>query len=163
MSDSDFALGLVDADAFDLYRTLYACPDTMRHIGPVWSSGQIQESFSRVLASNRDGGAAYRCWVIHAQDRERIGIAALVRRDATAELGIMLLPSWQGRGVAVSVLPALIASAFEDPSVAEVVARHLRTNQPGAAVVRTLGFRQRPCAEPDWDAWVLERGNGKSG
>lgn len=163
VSTLDYTLDLVDAHAFDLYSSLYACSETMRHIGPVWSSDQIRESFSKVLASNQAGVAAYRCWVIYALDRERVGIAALVRQGASAELGIMLLPLWRGRGVAVSVLPALIAYAFADLSVEEVVARHLRKNQAGAAVVRALGFRQRPCAEPGWDAWVLERGSGKSG
>ncbi|WOH39263.1 GNAT family N-acetyltransferase [Thalassotalea fonticola] len=100
-----------------LYLQLYCNAQVCRHIGGAISSDQATIGFERSLKQNRVGKRL--TWVIKDKNRnENLGIAACVwpKKPSSetdlvskysAELGLLLLPQFCGKGVAVEVLNAL--------------------------------------------------------
>jgi RimJ/RimL family protein N-acetyltransferase len=111
--DWTFAMGcvrgrLIDTSDRALYLGLYTSPDVMAHIGPAMTAAAAAATFEQALSHTHNPAARARYWrIVDADSGEAAGIAALVRRTRPAEhaeLGIMLLPHWQNRGLGLSAV-----------------------------------------------------------
>ncbi len=152
-----FALRRPLRDDLALYCRLYTNEDTMRHVAPAWSQAQAEASFAKVLAADGEARFRYRLWVVVPHGGEPAGLLALTGDAARAELGMMVLPEWRGRGMAQEVVPCVAAYAFATLGIGNVATRHVPSNVAGARVMEALGFRPEPRTEDGWEAWSLSR------
>lgn len=140
---------LLDGDR-TLYHALHGNAAVMAGIGPVLDAEQADRGFANALAHNRRPlpQARARFWrIVDAASGEAAGLLALVRAPAApaqAELGVMLLPAWQRRGLASASLAGLIAllrsAADADVRATVFTARTAEDNRAAAALFSRLGF-----------------------
>jgi RimJ/RimL family protein N-acetyltransferase len=154
----------IDADDRALYRALYTAPAVMDQIGPVRTLAEADALLAHALAHTQDPAERARYWRIAEPSSElAVGIVALVRSDRTpeeGELGVMLLPAAQGRGLGRSAVAGVIdgvaAGRWRRPFEA-LVYRHARANDAAGRIPAALGFA---CADDSASAlvsWRLSR------
>ena len=133
-----------------LYCALYTDPGVMAQVGPPLSAEAAKRGFAVARRRNGDPGATERRWAVLGLDSgEAMGLLALLRdpRDpGNAELGVMLLPAAQGRGVARELNDAVVARAFAPGGwgLHRVWARHAAGHGAAAGALAASGFRPGP-------------------
>jgi RimJ/RimL family protein N-acetyltransferase len=167
--DWTFAMGrvrgqLIDTSDRALYLGLYTSPDVMAYIGPAMTAAAAAATFERALSHSYDPAARARYWrIVDADSGEAAGIAALVRRTQPAahgELGIMLLPHWQNRGLGLSAVAGIAEGVIAQRWWREVdvlVLRHAVANSAAAYLPVALGFEGRPDDGSGFAEWWLDR------
>ena len=130
--------GCDEADAA-LYCRIYCDHVLMRYVSEPLSTADAARSFTLACRQNATG-AGSEWWVAATRDAcVRIGLLGKVRRDCHVELGVMLLPSWQGKGYAFEAIVGLVERSFAQD--AEVVRMsHSADNAAMAALMRKLRF-----------------------
>jgi len=107
---------LIDARDLALYRALHTDPKIMAHIGEVMSIDAVDALFARVLRLNGERPIRARYWCLSdAESGVAIGIHSLLVSTVdsdSAELGMMLLPEWQGRGFGRDARAAILDRLF---------------------------------------------------
>jgi RimJ/RimL family protein N-acetyltransferase len=74
------------------------------------------------------------------------------------EIGYSVVPSARGRGFAGEMVGALVARAFGDPEVGEVVAHTSRANLPSIRLLAACGFEVvGPGDDPGMDRYLKRR------
>lgn len=95
---------LIDACDRDLYRALYMDRYVMRHIGPTLRSDEVDTMFWKVLRWNSEVPMRARYWCLsEKQHGVSVGMSALVQHSGGYEIGLMILPEWQGTGLGLLV------------------------------------------------------------
>ena len=115
----------------------------MRHIGLPLSEVAARRAFTATLRINASCSWVPSYWaIVERQSSARIGLAGLVcgASQDGAELGILVLPGWQGRGYAADALSMLISQACSAASLNRVHARHAAGNEAMSSVLHRLGF-----------------------
>jgi RimJ/RimL family protein N-acetyltransferase len=137
---------LIDARDRALYRALYTDPRMMAHIGPVLDATAAEVVFEKTCGYNRESPMRARYWRLADRDSdEAIGMQSIVRSGIepdVVELGLMLLPAWQGRRLGVEITDALLQGLFGDRWGVDAVAATAR-HAPGNARVGYLGASLR--------------------
>jgi RimJ/RimL family protein N-acetyltransferase len=83
-----------------LYCRIYSSPQVMRHVGVPLSTIQAAASFAVARRQNATECGS-RWWVaVLRESMEGIGLLGTIRRRGLVEVGVMLLPQWQGRAMA---------------------------------------------------------------
>jgi RimJ/RimL family protein N-acetyltransferase len=147
-----------------LYCRLYTDPDVMRLIGPPMAADAAARSFVTALRLNGQGAWPQRWALVDLASSADIGLLGLVPHPdapAAVEVGVMLLPAWQGRGIASEVIAAAAEGLFalDAPAIAGLWTRHEGTNGLAIGLMRKLGFRRED--GEDW-RWRLSRTDWKS-
>ncbi len=132
-----------------LYLALYTDSAVMAHIAAVKSADAAEDIFGKVLNYNADPAARARYWHLsHRRTGDEIGLLALIR-DAKVptrgELGVMLLPAWQHRGVGLQALTAVVDGvmlARWPLGIDELIGRHAGDNPAAGRMVEALGFER---------------------
>jgi [ribosomal protein S5]-alanine N-acetyltransferase len=146
-----------------VYCALYCSADVMRHIGTALDADAAPRSFARALRYNAESPWQRRFWSMRERDGDAtVGLLALSRVDddaAAAEIGAMLLPAYQARGYAAEAITRLVAHAFADPAIEQLITRHVAANPLAMGLMRKLGFG----LEQSGDAclWRLQRAAGQ--
>lgn len=137
------------------YARLYADAQTMAWIAAPLTADQARRSAE--AATTRAAGTRY--WIIEAgRDRQRAGLVGWQQRGQELELGVILLPAWQRRGLAGASLQTLCAHAWDQHGVTRVTLSHASGHHAMAAVARRLLFRldaARTDGGNQW--WQLDR------
>jgi len=138
---------LVDARDRALYRALYSDAGVMAHVGAALAPAAVDALFAKVCAANARTPAMARYWrVDDARGGGPIGQVSMLRDAADprcADLGVMLLPQWQNRGVGLSALAGLVDALLSDrwPLALETLtARHAAANPNAGRLTGALGF-----------------------
>ena len=145
---------LVAADEA-LYCALYTDPAVMAHIGPPLALEGARRAFAQALRLNATPGGAERRWaVLDRATGGGLGLLALLRAaDApgVAEVGVMLLPPAQGRGLARELNEAVASRAFAPGGwgLHRLWARHAAGHAAAAAALAASGFVPGPPSGPD--------------
>lgn len=154
---------LLASEDRELYVRLYVDPKVMAHIATPMDSAAAETAFARTCRANANPAARSRCWrLTHRQTREALGLAAFMRsarEPLRAEVGIMLLPEWHARGVALSALRGLIDALLGDDwtlGIEELIGRHAPSNRGAEGLMRMVGFRRMPVAGGTTE-WRLDR------
>ena len=140
-----------------LYCSLYTDPAVMRHVAAPMSAAAAQRSFA---AACRLQQPRVQRWIVREREAAvDIGLLGLVRLDEeAAELGVMLLGPWHGRGYATEAMAGLRDHAFAALALQRLVV--LQATAANAAVSRMmprLDFaRIHPHPGPDI-RWELHR------
>jgi [ribosomal protein S5]-alanine N-acetyltransferase len=139
-----------------LYVALYTDADVMRHIAPPLSTSDAQASFAVALKRTHTKPAKQLFFAIERRaDQQTIGICGMMQLDAQkqrAEVGIMLLPSANGAGLATDALGALLHHLFVSIDVEEIWVEHARDCERVRNLNDRLGFTRRPLLTPQGEA-----------
>lgn len=96
-----------------LYRALYTSPLVMHRIMPPLSQEAADLAFGHACRHNTRFSPGHRFWSIqHRNASVGMGLAALLRKDSHAELGVLLLPAHWKTGVSSDAFVALLDHAF---------------------------------------------------
>ena len=159
-----------------LFLRLYTDPALMRHVGAPLSPEAVGRGFRTACRQAGDVCASARRWIITERaSGTDIGVLGLHRHDGadpTAELGVMLLAQWQGRGLGAEALAGLVDVAFDALRLSSVCTRHAAGNDAVERMMLKLGFRRGDSAQDiaagqcrwrmDHAAWDA-RGDGADG
>lgn len=163
---------LVDARDRDLYRNLYTEVAVMAHIGAVMCEAEADVVFDKVLGYNAETPVRARYWRLSDRSTDdAIGIQSFIRPladPASLELGMMLLPQSQGKGLGIEASQRFVDLLLGNHwglDIETVFARHAETNARVARLGATLGFDhverpaessvERPASPPE--EWRLSR------
>lgn len=127
-----------------LYCQLYTEPQVMRHIAAPLSLEAAQRSFRIVCRQIAGPAPSVRIWVVseHAS-LGAVGIVALTQVNdlaAAVEMGMMLLPSGWGRGLAHEAQVALMDRIFSESSLRMIWTRNAPENASAIGLRIRLGF-----------------------
>jgi RimJ/RimL family protein N-acetyltransferase len=157
---------LVDDDEA-LYCGLYTDARVMGEIGAPLATEAAGRAFLSACRHNARDLPGHRFWAIEARepsaaaDAGGIGMAALLRTDDAAELGVMLRPGWWNSGISSEAFVPLIDHAFLGMGLALVFAQ--RADNDHARIIDRLlgrfGFERRPerVPAPGVCRWELPR------
>jgi len=148
-----------------LYCALYTDQGLMRNIAPPLSEEAAKRSFR---AACRQQVPQPRRWIIHEKEgNHEIGLLGLVPDDDTAEIGVMLLAGWDGRGFATESMAGMVDRVFSMRSFPRLCARQaIADNPPVNRLMLKLGFQPLPpdkaWSQRNWelryDDWRVLRG-----
>lgn len=136
---------LSDADQ-DLYCAVMTDPGCMQYVGKLLSSCQAERDFSVVLNLSRQQPVTQFYFKVSLiETGQGIGIASINQLDANsqcADIGRMLLSSWQGQGLGTELSQLLISYLQTELSV-DCFTKHIRDgNNAAIQSASKLGFRQ---------------------
>lgn len=140
-----------------LYCRLYTDPQVMHHIARPLAMDVARRSFQVAREQAIERPMRRPWWVIHeAASMADVGVVGLVREDAVAEMGIVLLPHAQRRGIAREAMSAVATYAMETGLVTQLWLRHAPHNLAMAAVASRLGLtREDDGPGPDSCRWRM--------
>lgn len=126
---------LVDERDRDFYRALYTDPAMMAHIGPALGRDAADALHGNVCRWNRETPMRARYWRMALRDTdEAVGMQSILRSadaPASVELGLMVLPGFQGRQFGLEITAGVLDHLF-DPrwklDLDTVIARHVPAN-----------------------------------
>ena len=133
-----------------LYCALYTDPAVMALVGPPMACPAARSGFHAACRLNAVAGGRQRRWaVLDRASGAGVGLLAVLRDRGDgrgAEVGIMLLPAAQGRGLARELNDAVAALAFGAAGwgMDRLWARHLPGHGAAAAVLAATGFAPGP-------------------
>lgn len=126
------------------YCRLYADPAVMRHVAAPLSPEAASRAFRLLLRQVRQQPPRTQAWVIFERAvAAEAGLLALGDSGGTgetAELGTMVLPAHQRRGIAHEAQAALLDVVLDSHRLQVVWSRHAPANVAAAALKGKLGF-----------------------
>jgi RimJ/RimL family protein N-acetyltransferase len=149
----------ITADDLPLYESLYTDPLMMGHLGGAWP----KERIPRKLRKDREEVEAGTAWVFKVIPEEGSGRAAGSvciwehdwRGGPISEIGWMILPAFQGRGLATRAVRAILDKARARSRWGIIRAFPSTANAPSNAVCRKAGFALVEECALEWDGHVL--------
>jgi len=144
-----------------LYRDLYNDPEVMRRIAPLLGVEAAVRGFEAACRHNLAGVPGHRFWrVDDTASQSAVGLAALRRDGARAEIGVMLFSPWWNKGVCSEIFVALLQHGFGTAGLEAIDARSAEDD--GLPVIERLlapfGFiRTRSGAADRVGQWELPR------
>jgi RimJ/RimL family protein N-acetyltransferase len=152
-------LQTITPDDLPLYESFYCDPRMMAHLGGPWSRERMPQKLLRDVETVLSG----RAWVFKVIPEGGAGRAAGTvsvwenswRGEAVNELGWMILPQFQGRGLATRAVRAVLDKALSERRWDVVHAFPSVTNPPSNALCRKTGFSLVGECDLEWDGRVL--------
>lgn len=155
---------LIDGRDRDLYRNLYTDPSVMAHIGAAMSDAEADVVFEKVLGYNAEWPMRARYWRLsEIASGGPVGLLSNLRaaRDpGLIELGIMLLPSWQGQGVGLEVTVKIVDLLMNNDwglDTEAVIARHASANVRVGRLGAALEFESVERSVPSSAEWRMSK------
>lgn len=154
---------LVDERDRALYRALYSDAGVMAHVGTTLDPDAVDALFAKVCRANAKTSAMARYWRVDAAGADDpIGQVSMIRvadDPRCADLGVMLLPRWQNRGVGLSALAGLVDALLSERwplGLETLTARHAADNPNAGRLTGALGFVVASADEAEV-LWRLDR------
>ncbi len=139
-----------------LYCRLYGDAQVMRHIAGPLPHETARRSFAIACCQAAERPMRRPWWVIREHGRGDAGIVGLVLDREEPEIGVVLAPEAQARGLAVEAMDALARAAFATGLASRLWLRHAPGNVAMAAVASRLGAtRAQDGTGPDACRWSL--------
>lgn len=146
-----FDLRLLDDGDGALYASLYGDPATMAFVAPALEPARLARALTATCSANMATPPRRRTWVIRDRALARdLGLIGLIWDGAPegdrhgAELGVMLPPAWQDRGVAREAIAAVCDHAFAELGLAFLHTSHAPDHALAAGLMRRTGFVPQP-------------------
>lgn len=140
----------------DLYIRLHASAQTMRHVSDPWDADTARARFASACRLTASSDPAYWIWAIAGScQTEDAGIASLMGGGASAEIGILLLPEWQGRGVGTQAVHRLTEYGFDTLGAERIESRQRVGNVGWQRLMERSGFKcvEGTIVQPNWLRW----------
>ena len=140
---SDVLLQPWSDEDLPLLEKLLGDPEMMTHLGGPETSEQILRRHQRYLHLPEDG-TDHMFTVIRVPSRERVGSVGYWRKiwrdQEVYETGWLVLPGYQGKGIATKATAAVIEHARQEPKYQFMHAFPSVENGASNAICRKLGF-----------------------
>jgi len=131
----------ISIDDLSLYEALLTDPDMMSELGGPLPSDQLPDKLSRIVAEVRDGTVWYDVIVSDGRPAGTICIWTVEEGDQRfSEIGWMVLPAFQGQGLASGAVHEYVARARTQGRWDVLHAHPGVTNGPSNAICRRTGF-----------------------
>lgn len=152
-------LQTITLDDLPLYESFYCDPRMMAHLGGPWPKERMPQKLLRDVGTVESG----RAWVFKIIPEDGVGQAAGTvciwenswRGEAINEIGWMILPPFQGRGLATEAVRAILYKARSERRWDIVHAFPSVTNPPSNAICRKTGFSLLEECDLEWDGRAL--------
>lgn len=149
----------ISPDDLSLYESLYCDPRMMAHLGGVWPKERMPQKLRSVLETVEAGTA----WVFKIiPDEDAASAAGIVciwenswRGESIDEIGWMILPAFQGRGLATKAVRAILDKARSERRWNVIRAFPSTINAPSNAICRKMGFSFIEECDLEWDGHTL--------
>lgn len=141
-----------------LFLAVYCNPKVMRQIADPLTETHASAVFSKLINKNPEQRSHY-YWVVETSGvpDASAGLGALIiHSDQSVEVGLMLLPDFSRRGIALKASAALTKYAFEDWRAENILVQHLAANLPVPPIVRAMGMNCIDHQSPVW-RWALTK------
>ena len=146
-----------------LYRALYSDAGVMAHVGTTLDPHAVDALFAKVCRANANTSATARYWRVDTADAgDPVGQVSMIRDSGDprcADLGVMLLPRWQNRGVGLSAFAGLVDALLSGRwplGIEALTARHAAANPNAGRLTGALGFVVATATDADV-LWRLDR------
>lgn len=134
----------LNANDWELFLTLHSDPDNLRYVCDPLSRAQIEERFTSRLPHWNTNSTHWLCLLINDRHSgEGLGFTGLRISNgdaAEAEVGYLLRPQHQGKGLAVESLRAVIEHARHTLGIKQLIATVTDGNAPSCKVLEKCGF-----------------------
>jgi RimJ/RimL family protein N-acetyltransferase len=165
IATAHFDLRLLDAGDEALYAALYGDPETMAHVAAAQEPERLASGFAATCRANAASPPRRRTWVIRDRATGRdLGLIGLVWDAAgeadrqSAELGVMLPPQSQGRGVASEAIAGVCGAAFARLGLDLLHTWHREGHALAEGLMRHVGFVAQPTRDGEGGQhWQLTR------
>ncbi len=155
---------LIDSRDRDLYRSLYTDPAVMAHIGSAMSDAEADVVFENVHGYNAEWPMRARYWRLsEIASGDQAGLLSNLRapRDpGLIELGIMLLPSWQGQRIGLEVTVKIVDLLMNNEwglDTEAVIACHASANIRVGRLGAALDFEAVERSVPNSAQWRMSK------
>jgi len=135
----------LEARDWPFFLALQQDPRVMHFISTVRAEDVIrQQTFEPRLPPWEKGCAHWLCLVIHPRGRDvPMGLTGFIDRgDGIAEVGFLLAPAYQGRGVGSESLRDIVRYAFEVQGFRKLTATVTAGNHASRRTLLNAGFQQ---------------------
>lgn len=94
-----------------LYQSIYCCSETMRYVAPARTEVQARKDFERALWFGIHNPKRHQLFAVYTPEAQVAGALCGYQSIAPGvfELGLLLLPGWQGQGLGTAIVLALEA------------------------------------------------------
>lgn len=152
-------LRTITIEDLPLYESCYCDPRMMAHLGGPWARERLPQKLARDVQTIESG----RAWVFKIiPDGDASQAAGTIciwenswRGEAINEIGWMILPQFQGCGLATKAVRAILNKALSERRWDIIHAFPSVTNPPSNAVCRKTGFSLIEECDLDWDGRTL--------
>jgi RimJ/RimL family protein N-acetyltransferase len=149
----------ITTDDLPLYEGFYGDPSMMKHLGGAWQKERIPQKLRQNLEVVEAGTA----WVFKVMpDHDSSQAAGLVciwehvwRGEPVNEIGWMILPAFQGRGLASRAVRAILEKARAEGRWDIVHALPAKANEPSNGVCRKAGFTLVEECDLEWNSQAM--------
>lgn len=143
----------VTMDDVALYVRLRCDPVVMAELGGPLPRDGIEAKVKRDV----EGVTRGESWlsVVETDAGEAVGVVCLWTQDGHSEIGWMIAPEHQGRGLAKAATRAVLARARSDGRWGVIHAYTAVTNAPSNAICRALSFTLTETTEITYEGRVL--------
>ena len=146
----------ITIDDVDLYERLLCDPDMMRELGGPSPRDSIHDKVRRDVAATRNDES----WssIIVSADDEPMGNVCIWTHETESsfsEIGWMVLPAFQGRGIGRAAASTILERAGVDGRWGMIHAFPGVTNAPSNGICRTLGFTKVETIDFDYAGVTL--------
>lgn len=146
-------------DDLPLYESLYCDSRMMSHLGGAWSKEQMPQKLRDNVAFVEAGTA----WIFKViADEDSVGAAGTVciwenswRGESINEIGWMILPQFQGRGLATEAVRAMLDKAHSEKRWDVIHAFPSTTNAASNAICRKMEFSMIEECDIEWAGHIF--------
>jgi RimJ/RimL family protein N-acetyltransferase len=132
-----------------LFRALYCDAETMRHVGRPFSQADAAASLRATLVASREPPGPFFFTIIECGNDRAVGLCSIrpTVNPRCHELGIMMVRTARGRGLARDALRVLIGAAFRTLPITDLSVQYRCANAAMARVCDSLGFSSARAAQ----------------
>ena len=134
----------VSSGDLKLFEQIYMNPDMFKYIGKPLSKKQVMEIHKNSM-TNFESDPIHRYFVISLIKQKAsvgiIGVNAMRESSSIGELGVMVLPQWQGYNIALNAFKILITQIQSKGWYSSLVAHIDKNNRPANSIFVKLGYK----------------------
>ncbi len=142
-----------------LYESFYCNPDMMKHLGNPWHKERMPQKLQRDVETVESG----RAWIFKIIPDEDSGAAAGTvciwehtwNDESINEIGWMVLPQFQRRGLATQAVLAILDKARTEQRWNVIHAFPATANVASNAICRKTGFSKMEECDLEWSGSIL--------
>ncbi|GAA1027096.1 hypothetical protein GCM10009557_07120 [Virgisporangium ochraceum] len=139
----------VERNDLEVYISMRCDPVMMAELGGPQPRERVPRQLERDLQTVRDDTAWIKMIVVDDVDHA-VGTVTLYSHEDSSEIGWMVLPEFQGRGLATEAVRALLDLARADGRWGPIHAYPTTTNVASNAICRAAGFSLRGQEETEF-------------
>lgn len=142
---NEIKLAQVSNEDLDLFEKIYMDPNMFKYIGDVLTKQEVLAAHNHALRTRAEEGAIVSKYFVISLTGSNIavgivGVNTMQDNVSVGELGVMVLPEWQGHQIALGAFKILIARIKANKWYSSLVAHTDESNQAANSIFVKLGY-----------------------